>query len=83
MGVGGQHHAPAALLPGKILYPLDRRLGGPYGRSGRVRKISHPTGIWSPDYPARSESLYRLHYSDPRMYGQRLENSSHKILDLW
>jgi hypothetical protein len=41
-------------------YPMSRRLGGPLGRSGRVRKISTPTGIRSPDRPARSESLYRL-----------------------
>jgi len=31
MGMGGQHHAPAALPPGKIRYPLYRRLGGPQG----------------------------------------------------
>ena len=58
MGVGGQRHAPAALLPGKTQYPLYRRLGGPQGRSVRVRKISPPTGIRSPGRPARSESLY-------------------------
>ena len=45
MGVGGQHHASAALTPGKTHYPLYRRLGGPQGRSGRVRKISPPTGF--------------------------------------
>jgi hypothetical protein len=60
--VGGQHHAPAALPPGKTRYPLYRRLGGPKGRSGRVRKISPPTRIRSPDRPARSQSLYRLSY---------------------
>ena len=43
MGVGGQHHTPAALTPGKTQYPLYRRLGGPQGRSGHVRKISPPT----------------------------------------
>ena len=59
---GGQHHAPAALPPGKTRYPLYRRLGGPQGRSGRVRKNSPPTAIRSPDRPARSESLYRLSY---------------------
>ena len=42
MGVGGQHHAPAALPPGKTRYPLYRSLGGHQGRSGRVRKISPP-----------------------------------------
>ena len=41
-GVGGQRHAPAALPPGKTRYPLYRKLGGPQGRSGRVRKISPP-----------------------------------------
>ena len=61
--MGGQRHAPAALLPGKTQFPLYRRLGGPQGRSGRVRKISPPpTGIQSPDRPARSQSLYRLSY---------------------
>jgi hypothetical protein len=44
-GVGGQHHAPAALPPGKNRYPLYRRLGGPQSRSGRVRKISPTPGF--------------------------------------
>ena len=50
------------LPPGKTRYPLYRRLGGPQGRSGQVRKISPPTGIRSPDRPARRQSLYRLRY---------------------
>jgi hypothetical protein len=42
-GVSGQQHALAALYsPGKTRYPLYRRLGGPQGRSGQVRKISSP-----------------------------------------
>ena len=45
MGVGGQHHAPAALPPGKTRYPLYRRLAGPQGQSGRVRKISPRPGF--------------------------------------
>jgi hypothetical protein len=44
--VGGQRHAPAALPPGKTRYLLYRRLGGPQGRSGQVRKISPPPGIY-------------------------------------
>jgi hypothetical protein len=44
-GVGGQRHAPAAFPPGKTRYPLFRRLGGPQGWSGRVRKISPPPGF--------------------------------------
>jgi len=43
--MGGQCHAPAALPPGKTWYPLYRRLGGPQGRSERVRKISSPPGF--------------------------------------
>jgi len=48
--------------PGKDPVPIVyRRLGGSQGRSEQVRKISPPpTGIRSPDRPARSESLYRL-----------------------
>jgi hypothetical protein len=50
MGVGGQRHAPAALPPGKTRFPLYRRLGGPQGRSGRVRKISPTPGFDPPVY---------------------------------
>ena len=54
---------PLPLYPsGKTRYSMYRRLGTPLGRSGRVRKISPPTGIRSPDCPAHSESLYRLSY---------------------
>ena len=63
--MGGQRHAPPALPPGKTRYPLYRRLGGPQGRYGRVRKISPTTGIGSPNRPARSKSLYRLRYPGP------------------
>ena len=49
------------LPPGKTRYPLYRRLGGPQGRSGRVENLA-PTGIRTPDCPARSQSLYRLSY---------------------
>jgi len=46
-GVSDQSHAPAASPPVMTRYPLHRRLGGPQGRSGRVREISPPTGIRS------------------------------------
>ena len=50
---------PRPLYPsGKTRYPFYRRLGGPQSLSGRVRKISSPTGVRSPDRPARSESIY-------------------------
>jgi len=45
MGEGGQCQAPAALHPVKTQYPLYRRLGGPQGRSGRMRKILPPRGF--------------------------------------
>ena len=44
-GVGGRH-APAALPLGKTRYPLYRRLGGPQGRSERVREILPPPGFY-------------------------------------
>jgi len=45
---GGEESASRpgrSLPPGKIRYPLYRRLGGPQGRSGQVRKISPPPGF--------------------------------------
>jgi hypothetical protein len=65
MEMGFQRQAPTALPPGKTRYPLYSRLGGPQSRFGRVREISPPTGIRSPDGPACSESLYRLSYPGP------------------
>jgi len=59
MVLGGQRHAPAALPPRKTRYPLYRRLGGPEGRSGLVRKIFPPLGF---DPRTVSGSLYRLSY---------------------
>jgi hypothetical protein len=61
-GVGVQRHVPAALPSGKTQYALYRRLGGPQGRSLGGCGKSRPTGIRSPDRPARSEPLYRLSY---------------------
>ena len=65
MGLGGQRHVPAALPPGKTRYPLYGRLGGPRGRSGLVRKFSPPTGIRSPDRPARSSVAIPTELSQP------------------
>jgi hypothetical protein len=79
--VCGQHHAPAALPPGTTRYLLYRRLGGPQGRSGRVRKMSPPTGIRSPDRPARSQSLYRRSY--PAHYGSGRSNKIKDCCELW
>ena len=45
MGVGGQRQALAALPPRKTRCLLYRRLGGPQGRSRRVRKVMPPPGF--------------------------------------
>jgi hypothetical protein len=59
MGVGGQRHAPADLPLAKTLYPLYRRLGGPYGRSGLVRKISP-----LPGFDPRTVQTVQSRYTD-------------------
>ena len=62
VGEGPGSRPGRSLLPGKTRYPLYRRLGGPQGRPGQVRKTSPPTEIRSSDRPARNQSLYRLSY---------------------
>jgi len=44
-GEGSASRPSRSLPPGKTRYPLYRRLGGPQGRSGQVRKISPPPGF--------------------------------------
>ena len=60
--MGGQRHAPAALPPEKTRYPLYRRLGGPQGRSGQVRKISPP----STEVPRVKRRQKEADHSQPR-----------------
>jgi len=43
--MGGSDHTPTAFRLGKTRYPLYRRLGGPQGRFGRIRKTSPPPGF--------------------------------------
>jgi len=69
MGVGGQPQALAALPPRKTRYPSYRRLGGPQGRSGRVRKISPPPGF-DPRTVLPVESLC-TDYAIQAPYGKR------------
>ena len=58
-GGEGSASRPGRYLPSrKTRYPLYRRLGGPQGRSGQVRKISPPPGFDPPTVQARSQSLY-------------------------
>ena len=91
-GVRVQRHAPTALYPrGKTRYPLYRRLGGPQGRSGLVRKISPHRDFFfvvkrifidprSPDRPARRQSLYRLRY--PAHINKNVSQSIQNIIDV-
>jgi hypothetical protein len=59
MGMGAQRHASAALPPGKIRYPLYRRLGGPQDQSRRVRNLSSPPG-----FDPRTVQLLATRYID-------------------
>ena len=81
-GVGGQRHAPADLPPVKTRYFLYRRLNGPQGRSGQLRKISAPIRIRYPDLPARSEALHRLSYPGPRPPLAVILNMVHAVHNL-
>jgi hypothetical protein len=60
MWEGGQRHDPAALPPGKTSYLLYMRLGGPQGRSGRVKKILPPP----PGFDPRTVQPIASHYTD-------------------
>jgi len=65
MGVGGQRHAPASLPPGKDPVLIVQEAGWAPGPVWTGAENLAPTGIRSPDRPARSESLYRLSYLGP------------------
>ena len=58
--------------PGKTRYPLYRRLGGPHGRSGQVRKISPPTGF-DPRTVQPVASRYTDYATRPTMSRERSE----------
>jgi hypothetical protein len=75
MGVGGQPHAPAASTPGKTRYLSYRRLGGPQGRSGQVRKISPPPGF-NPRTVQPVASRYTDYASRPTILLSSLYNIS-------
>jgi hypothetical protein len=59
-GVEGSQSRPGrSLPPGKVRYPLYRRLGGPQGRSGQVRKIPTP-----PRFDPRTVQPVASRYTD-------------------
>ena len=58
-GVGSASRPGRSLPPEKTRYPLYRRLGGPQGRSGQVRKISP-----SPGFDPRTVQPVASRYTD-------------------
>ena len=78
MRVGGQCQVPAALPPGKTRYPLYRRLGEPQDRSGRVRKMSPPTG-----FDLRTVQPVASRYTDWAIPGPTLLQEMLKTISLW
>jgi len=69
MGMGGQSHTPAA-TPTWDPVPIVKEAGwapGPVWTGEENLAPPPPNGIWSPDRPARSESLYRLRYPGPQV----------------
>jgi len=61
-GEGSASHPGRSLPPGKIRYPLYRRLGGPPEPVWTGAENFAPTRILFPDLPVRSQSLYWLSY---------------------
>jgi len=82
MGVGGQRHTSTSLPPGKTRYPLYRRLGGPQGWFGRVRKTLTP-----PRFDPRTVQLVASRYTDwaipahkyTRRYISKHPNLQHRL----
>jgi len=57
---------PGHFTPGKDPVPIVQEAGQAPGPVRTVVNNLAPTGICSPDCPARSESLYRLRYPGPQ-----------------
>jgi len=94
MGLVVQSRAPAASTSGKTRCPLYRRLDGPQGRSGRVRKISSPTRIRSrtvqsivvipTELPGPPLYLLYIHIKICRSQWPRgLRRTAARLLKLW
>jgi hypothetical protein len=86
MGVGVQRHFPAAFFPReRETVPTVQEAGWAPGSVWTVAENLAPTGIRSPDCPARSESLYRLRYPGPQvslyLYIYNLLNNAVRISD--
>jgi len=62
-GVDGQRHASAAFTPGLDTVPIVKEAGWAPGPVWIGAENLAPTGIRSPDLPARRQSLYLLRYT--------------------
>jgi len=60
--VRGQRHVPAAPYPGKDPVPIVQEAEWASGSVWPGAENLAPTGIRSPDRPARRQSLYRIRY---------------------
>jgi hypothetical protein len=58
----GQRHAPAATYPRERPVAIVQEAGWASGPVSTGAENLAPTGIRSPDRPARRQSLYRLRY---------------------
>jgi hypothetical protein len=61
-GGGWSAPRPGRFTPGKDPVPIVQEAGWASGLVWTCAKNLAPTGIRSPDRPARSQSLYRLSY---------------------
>jgi hypothetical protein len=61
-GGGWSMPHPDHFTPGKDLVPIEYEAGWAPGPVWTCVENLAPTGIWSPDCPAPSESLYQLRY---------------------
>ena len=64
-GDGSESRPGRYLPPGKTRYPLYRRLSGPQGRSGQVRKISPPPEGFDPQAIQPVASRYTDYVTPP------------------
>jgi hypothetical protein len=71
-----------SLTPGKTRYPLYRRLGGPQGRSGQVRKISLPPGF-DPRTVQPVASRYTDYATRPTYHTQVSKLSNSRVSNPW
>ena len=60
MGVGGQHHSPAAFTPGKDLVLIVEEAGSASELVWISAENLAPTGIRYPYLPARSHTEYAI-----------------------